>query len=155
MKRVFLARGFLARMFSVRVLGLASAVLVSVAFSAGAQAQGLTASCQAELDKHGGERLKVIERINGFQKRRPTAKQACGTFSELVKVEAEMLKWMEANMDWCRLPEAFVKNFKDGTQQGIKIRAQACTAAKKQAQQPRQPRGPAPGGGVSLPKGAL
>lgn len=136
--------------------GFALVALLGTVFSAGAAAQSLTASCQAELDKHAAARLKVIERINGFQKRRPTAQQACGTFQELVKVEAEMLKWMEANMDWCRLPEPLVKNFKDGTQQGIKARGQVCTAAKKQAQQPRQPRGPAVGGGgVSLPKGAL
>lgn len=136
-------------------VGFASAALLGAVFSTGAAAQALTPSCQAELDKHGGARLKVIERINGFQKRRPTAQQACSTFQELVKVEAEMLKWMEANMDWCRLPEPFVKSFKDGTQQGVKARGQVCTAAKKQAQQPRQPRGPAVGGGVSLPKGAL
>lgn len=133
----------------------ASVVLMGTVFSSGALAQTMSPTCQAEFEKHGAARLKIIERINGFQKRRPTAQQACGTFQELVKVEAEMLKWMEANMDWCRLPEPFVKSFKDGTQQGIKARGQVCTAAKKQAQQPRQPRGPAVGGGVSLPKGAL
>jgi hypothetical protein len=120
-----------------------------------ANAQALTPSCQAELDKHGNARLEVIQKINKFNKKNTTAKQACSTFQSLVSAEAEMLKWMEANQDWCRLPPAFVTNFKEDTKQGVKARTQVCTAARKQAQRPRAPRGPAIGGGVALPKGAL
>ncbi len=116
----------------------------------------LTPTCQAELDKYAGARLGVIEKVNAFQKKRPTAKQACATFGDLVKAEAEMLKWMEDNLAWCQLPEPFVEEFKKSTAQGTKARAQVCTAAKKQQQQQgAAPRGPAPGSGVALPKGAL
>ena len=139
------------------VLRLASFPIFAIGLSLHAQA--LTPACQADLDKYAGARLKVIERINAFQKKRPTAKAACGTFSELVKSEADMLKWMEDNMAWCQLPETFVTDFKKGSEQGIKARGQVCTAAKKEAQMRAQqgaaPRGPAPGGGVQLPKGAL
>lgn len=122
-------------------------------------ALALTPSCQADLDKYAGARLKVIERINAFQKKRPTAKAACGIFGELVKSEVEMLKWMEDNQAWCQLPDPFVADFKKGSEQGIKARGQVCAAAKKEAQMRAQqgaaPRGPAPGSGVQLPKGAL
>lgn len=120
-----------------------------------APAAALTPSCQADLDKYGTARLAVIERINGFKKAKPTAKQACATFNELVKAEADMLKWMDENKEWCQLPEPFVEDYRKGTAQGVKYRTQVCTAAKRQAQQPAAPRGPAPGGGVQLPKGAL
>ena len=136
-------------------IGLGLGTLVLFAAATGASGQQMTPSCQAELDKHASARLAVIEKINGFGKKRPTAQVACGTFGSLVKVEADMLKWMEDNQAWCRLPEAFVTSFKTGTAQAVKARTQVCTAAKRQAAQPRQPRGPAPGSGVQLPKGAL
>ncbi|MCZ8262177.1 MAG: hypothetical protein O9333_18845 [Beijerinckiaceae bacterium] len=124
-----------------------------------APAMALTPSCQAELDKYGATRLEVINKINGFQKKRPSAQQACGVFGQLVKAEAEMLKWMEDNQQWCSLPEPFVEDFRKNTQQGLKARGQVCTAAKKEAEARAQgagaPRGPAPGSGVQLPKGAL
>ncbi|KAF0230321.1 MAG: hypothetical protein FD175_1643 [Beijerinckiaceae bacterium] len=121
------------------------------------EASALTPACQAELDKYGGVRLTIIQRINAFQKKKPTAQAACNIFNELVKSEAEMLKWMEDNQAWCQLPEPFVEDFKKGTQQGVKVRGQICTAAKRQAQgaQEAAPRGPRVGGGVTLPKGAL
>lgn len=122
-------------------------------------AMALTPSCQADLDKHGSARLEIINKINNFQKKRPTAQQACGIFGDLVKVEAEMLKWMEANQQWCQLPEPFIEDFRKNTQQGSKARGNVCAAAKKEAQMRAQggaaPRGPAPGSGVQLPKGAL
>jgi hypothetical protein len=137
-----------------RIAGFACGLAMVVATTNIGMAQALTPSCQADLDKHGTARLEIIQKINTFNKKRPTAKQACGVFQSLVKVEADMLKWMEDNQAWCRLPEAFVADFKKGTSQGVKIRDQACSAARR-PQQPRAPRGPAVGSGVQLPKGAL
>ncbi|WP_284178333.1 hypothetical protein [Rhabdaerophilum sp. SD176] len=134
-------------------IALASALAVL-----SAPAAALTPSCQAEMDKHGLVRLEVINKINGFQKKRPTAQQACAVFGQLVKAEADMMKWMEDNQQWCQLPEPFVEDFRKNIQQGVKARGQVCTAAKKEAQARAQggaPRGPAPGSGVQLPKGAL
>lgn len=123
------------------------------------KAWALTPSCQADLDKHGSARLEIINKINGFQKKRPSAKQACGVFGDLVKVEADMLKWMQDNQQWCQLPEPFVEDFRKNTEQGIKARGNVCAAAKKEAQMREQggatPRGPTVGSGVQLPKGAL
>lgn len=135
-----------------QVLRLAFSAAVAMALAAPAYA--LSASCQAELDTYGQARLQLIEKINGFAKKRPTAKQACAVFGDLVKSEADMLKWMEDNQAWCQLPEPFVVDFKKGTEQGAKARTQVCAAAKQQQQQ-RAPSGPAPGSGVRLPKGAL
>lgn len=124
-------------------------------------ALALTPSCQADLDKHAQSRLSVVERINKWGKKKPSAQQACSAFGDLVKVEGDMLKWMEDNMAWCQLPDALVEDFKKTAAQGVKVRGQACTAAKREAQMRAQQqqgggqRGPAVGGGVQLPKGAL
>ncbi len=150
-----MARGFF-RMHS-SVFRLAVGTMMTALLSLPALA--LSPACQAELDRHGSARIEIINKINGFAKKRPTAKAACGVFGDLVKVEADMLKWMEDNQAWCQLPEPFVEDFKKGTEQGTKARTQVCTAAKKEAQMRAQqgaaPRGPAPGSGIPLPKGAL
>ncbi len=131
------------------------AVLGLLALSA-LPVQALTAACQADLDQHAQVRLKIIERINGFSKRRPTAQLACTTFGQLVESERKMLDWMEANREWCQLPETLIEDFKNATSQSGKARAQTCEAAKREASgQGSAPRQNVPGGGVSLPKGAL
>lgn len=140
---------------------VAGTIIAAVLLALGGQAGAMTPSCQADLDKHGSARLEIINKINGFQKKRPTAQQACGVFGQLVKTEADMLKWMEDNQAWCQLPDSFVEDFRKGSQQAVKARGSVCTAAKKEAQMRAQgagggaPRGPAPGSGVQLPKGAL
>jgi hypothetical protein len=132
-------------------LACAPLALLGLVVNAGA----LTPSCQADLDKHGSARLEAVQKINAFGKKRPTPKQACSAFSDLVKIEADMLKWMQDNQDWCQLPEPLVTDFKKATAQAIKVRGQACTAARRPPQQRQAtPRAPA-GGGVQLPKGAL
>lgn len=138
-----------------RVLRAALASVTGALLVGSAAAQ--TASCRADLDKHGQERLDVIQRINAFQKKRPTAKVACSAFNQLVAVEAKMLKWMEDNKEWCQIPEPFIEDFRKGTAQGVKARGQTCAAAKREAEGggAAAPRGPAPGSGIPLPKGAL
>ena len=122
-------------------------------------AVAMPASCQEEFDKHGAAREAEIQKINAFNKKKPTATAACGAFNKLVSVEAAMLKWMTANQDWCQLPEPIVASLKEASEQSGKVRANICTAAKKEAQMREQggagQRAPAPGGGVRLPSGAL
>lgn len=137
---------------------LALAVLAALSVQAGAQQ--LTPSCQADLDKHALAREAAIKRINDFNKKRPTATKACGEFRKLTSVETEMLKWMTENQEWCRLPEPLVAQFKDAVGQTEKARGTVCTAAAREQKMQRegaaqQRGGPAVGGGVQLPKGAL
>lgn len=114
------------------------------------------ASCQNDFQKLSEERQAAIERINGFNKKRPTAQVACGAFNNLSGVEARFIKWMNENKDWCQIPEEFINQLKGANGATLKARGQVCTAARQQQEGGGGPRGaPPPGAGVRLPSGAL
>ncbi len=123
---------------------------VSHAFSA-------PASCQVDFQKLTEERQAAIDRINGFNKKRPTAQVACGAFNNLSGVESRFLKWMNDNKDWCQIPDEFINQLKGANGATQRARGQVCTAARQQQQGGGgAPRGaPPPGAGVRLPSGAL
>lgn len=139
---------------SLAVLALSGALFALQA----APALSMPESCQNDLNKHAQVRLDAINRINGFKNKRPSATQACSAFGNLVAAEAKMIKWMEENKDWCQIPDPLIDDLKKASAQGTKVRGQACSAAKKEAQMRAQ--GGAGGGGaprpaVRLPQGAL
>jgi hypothetical protein len=133
-----------------------------------AQAQG-SSSCQGDFQKVMGPRQALIERINGFQKKRPTADQACSILGQLVGADKRVLSWMTENKDWCQIPDELVEQLKTTSGQATKSRSQACSAASQQRAQIAKARaaqaraaqqqnggGPAAvGSGVRLPQGAL
>lgn len=137
------------------VLALTGAL---VALPAG-QAMAMPESCQKDLNTYGQTRMDAINRINGFKNKRPTPTQACSAFGNLVSAEAKMIKWMEDNKEWCQIPDPLIADLKKGAAQGVKIRGQACSAAKKEAQMRAQGGGGGGGGAprpaVRLPQGAL
>jgi hypothetical protein len=114
-------------------------------------------SCQTDFQKHGSAREAAVKRINEFNRKRPSAQQACAAFSNLSGIEARMLKWMNDNKEWCQIPEEMVAQMQTSSGRTAKIRGQICTAARREAQgQAGAPQGaPPPGAGVRLPQGAL
>jgi hypothetical protein len=148
-------------LFSAAAAGVLLATLVPTA--AMAQQSG----CAGDFQKLMGPRQALIERINGFQKRKPTPQQACSTLGQLVAADARVGKWVDENKDWCQIPDQLVEQLKTGAGQAQRARGQACGAAKQQAamvararaQQRAQQGGggaaPPVGSGVRLPSGAL
>ncbi|CAN1501452.1 hypothetical protein MCEMSEM23_00501 [Rhabdaerophilaceae bacterium] len=141
----------------MRVAVYAAPLVVAALFMSPAQA--ITPSCQADFQKFIGQREAAIKRINGFNKKRPTATQACSAFSSLSGSEGRLIKWMTDNLDWCQVPSQMLEQLKQANGQTQKVRAQACTVARREAQGQAAggaPRGaPPPGAGVRLPQGAL
>jgi hypothetical protein len=136
------------------------------ASSGGAMAQAST--CQTDFQKYMGPRMALIQRINGFQKRKPTPQAACSTLSQLVSADSRLSKWMTENKEWCQIPDNVVEQLQTGAGQATRARGQACGAAKNQASQIARARAaqqraaqgggggaPAVGSGVRLPQGAL
>lgn len=127
-------------------------------------AEAMPQGCQEELQKLGGQRQTLIQRIQSFQKKRTTATNACNTLSQLASHDQKMIKWMEDNKDWCQIPDEFLNGLKGSVDQVSTARGNACTAAKKEretiarmkreAAQSSAPSG-LPGSGVRLPQGAL
>ncbi len=148
------------------VLAAGLLLTVSAAFTSAS-----AVDCQKDFAQLVEARQAIISRINGFQKRKPSAQQACGAFNQLAASEARTLKWVSANQAWCQIPDDVPNGLKQSGEQVSKVRAQACGAASQQAkqiaklralqaQQVRQAQGgggPAaqPGSGVRLPQGAL
>lgn len=136
------------------------ASLIGSALAAGllsaVPAMAMPASCQQDFAKYSGDREAAIQRINTFNKKRPSAFQACAAFGNLTGIEARMLKWMNENKEWCQFPEQVINQLKEATAQTSRVRGQVCTAAKREAQGGGAARGaPPPGSGVRLPQGAL
>jgi hypothetical protein len=125
--------------------------LILLLLSAGtsvANAQGATDPCAA-LGKLLSDRGKVVQNIQGFQKKKPTAAQACDAFTSLSKLSTAAIKATEQDGAWCH------------------VRSQACgVAANEKKMQQRAGGGTAKqgplggtgdilGGPVKLPQGAL
>lgn len=141
-------------------------VLVLMAGGLGLASSGARAmpeSCQKEFAPMMEKRQAYINQINAYNKRKPTAIQACNTFKGLASHNEKIGQWMASQKDWCQVPEDMIKQFGDAQVQINQTRAKICDAAAKQAQMMKQMknraaqqgRQTAPGSGVRLPQGAL
>ena len=149
----------------------AAAGLAMSAAPALAQASG----CEAG-QKILAERQSLIQQINklseGGKKKQLDARSACAAFGKLATNGDNGVKWIDANKDWCQIPDQFAQNFKQDHTRTMEIRSKACQAAAKinemekkakQAAAQQQQQGGARvllgGGGLtgsySIPKGAL
>ncbi len=142
--------------------------LVVGAPAAQAQAAGVCQEGPTLLEK----RRALIARLNdlGKGKKQVHPNVACKAFGELVSNGTATIKWLETNGDWCQAPGGLRDGMKADHERALKIRGQACDAAKKladmerKAKQQQQSGGPGTGGllggdgltgPVRLPRGAL
>lgn len=145
--------------------GLAAAVLIVVGTGT-ASAQG-AAGC-TDVQPMLTQRKSIGERLSSATKggKQLDAKFACASFNQLVSNGQTLIKWIDANKDWCQIPDTFADGIKVDHNRAIGIRSKACGVAAKQAQMEKQARegggaqgGLLGGGGLSgptrLPQGAL
>ncbi len=155
--------------------GLRGAVLAMAAVGfivlASGQVQAQASSECAAAGPMMQERGKMMQRVQAFQKKRPTPVEACAAFGALVGNGNKLIPWVETNGSWCHVPAEFLGNLKTQHDQLTKVRAQACTAAaqqkkmmeqaKRAQQQGGAARGPMGGGDeivggpIRMPQGAL
>ena len=144
--------------------GLAAALLTVGTAAASAQGAAGCTDVQAMLM----QRKSIGERLSSASKggKQLDAKFACTNFTQLVSNGQTLVKWMEANKEWCQIPDSFANGIKLDHNRAIGIRSKACGVAAKQAQMEKQARegggaqgGLLGGGGLSgptrLPQGAL
>ena len=144
-------------------LAAMAALASSVAGSPGALAQA-SANC-GEIQRLLLQRKTLTEGLQTGKGRKIDAKVACTKFGQLVTNGQAVVKWVDANKDWCQIPDAFAQGIKADHARAMTIRGQACGVAAKQAQMEKQARegggssGLLGGGGLegptTLPKGAL
>jgi hypothetical protein len=150
---------------------MAALAAAGIVMSAPALAQ--SSSCQ-DAQKFLSERQGLIQQINklsdGGKNKKLDPRAACTIFGKLVNNGEAGVKWIEANKDWCQVPDQFAEGFKNDHKRAVNMKGQACGAAAKMAemqkkaqqaqqQQQQQGRGNPFGGGLTgsynIPKGAL
>src|SRR5829696_3848026 len=92
------------------------------------------ASCQ-EIGNNLGERRDIVQKLQalGKNKKAMDPKSACSLFGNLVSNGTSAVKWLEANKDWCQIPDAVVENIKQDHARAVDLRGKACKAAAQQA----------------------
>ena len=114
-------------------------------------AMAVPESC-AEFVKIAAPRLALIEKLNNFKTKRPSAMEACKVMTSLNAADKKIMDWMLANKEWCQVPEDQIESLKVSGEQSQGFRNKACAAAVTQAKQiEQQKRAQAQGGGQSLP----
>ncbi|MDJ1160021.1 hypothetical protein QNA08_17545 [Chelatococcus sp. SYSU_G07232] len=145
---------------------LATAALVAVPLMAAGTAgpaRAQASSCE-KLREFLSERQELVKRVNGLGKK-VNAKDACAVFGQLVSNGSNALKWVEANKDWCQIPDQFSTGLKNDHEKAVSIRGRACQVAAQQAQMEKRAKeggGLLGGGGgdiltgpTRIPQGAL
>ena len=142
--------------------------LVAVAFTAAVStlSAGMAAAQQSGCGDLQGMLLKrkqISDSLSGGAKRQLDPKVACGGFNQLVQNGTTIMKWAEANKDWCQVPDSFLEGVKADHSKAQEIRTKACGIAAKQDEMEKQAKngggGLLGGSGLSgsraLPSGAL
>ena len=98
-----------------------SAALAAVAAAAigatGGAALAQNSSCQTDFQKMMEPRQKLIERINSFRNKRPTAGQACSTLGSLVSADQKLIGWLNENKEWCQIPDQLIEQLQTASSQ--------------------------------------
>ena len=139
---------------------------LSVAAALGGSATAALAQASGCGDLQGQllQRKAIGDRITASgTKKQIDAKLACTAFTQLVQNGVTLIKWVEANKEWCQVPDSFVESIKADHGKAQAIRSKACTFAARQTEAEKQSRngggGLLGGGGLSgstaMPQGAL
>lgn len=145
------------------VVAVGAAGLITAAVTeAGAQ----SAICQ-NIQPMLTQRKEISGKLSAGAKGKLDARVACSGFNQLVSNGQTLIKWVDANKDWCQIPEAFVGGIKADHEKAISIRARACKVAAQQTEMDKRARegggggagGLLGGGGLAgqqvMPQGAL
>lgn len=125
------------------------------------------ASAQSSECDNLGKKLNaygaLMQRAQGFQKKKPTPDEACSVFTGLFNAGKDVIPALEQNGAWCHLPDNILAGIKGQQDQISKVRGNACgVAAQMKKQQQQQQQGPGLlgggdvlGGPMRVPQGAL
>lgn len=123
--------------------GVYAAITASVLFLAGAGSNAAFAQA-SECTKLAGmmqERQGLVARMNAASKgKKLTPQLACSTLGQIVSNGSRVMSFMDANKDWCQIPDAFVDNMKADNARAGQIRNQACRSASQQVTNERKAR---------------
>lgn len=116
----------------------ASVVLATGLFTASVAYAG---DCNTDIAGLSQKRQVFIEKLNVLAKAAkgkldPVA--SCPQLRGLVRTEADLLKYLEANKNWCNVPDETVANLKAADAKSQGFAKQACNLAVQVKQQQKQ-----------------
>ena len=126
-----------------------ASVGVAFATDCNSDVAGLTAKRQVSVDK--------LNELAKASKGKLDPVASCPVLRNLVKSEGDLLKYLEANKNWCNVPDEAVNNLKAADAKSQTFATQACNFAA-QAKKQQQQAASAPNLGVEtqkLPAGPL
>lgn len=99
------------------------------------------------------DRGKIIEQIQGFKDKKPTAQEACSVFTKLSSLNKTTVQSLERDGAWCRAPESAAVALKQQQEQIDQGKANACKAAADQKKMQNQQGAASQGGPATGPIG--
>ena len=118
---------------------LASAILVgSATLGAGI---ALAGDCNSDIAGLSQKRQVYIEKLNVLAKAskgKLDPVSSCPQLKGLVKTEGDLLKYLEANKNWCNVPDDTVANLKAADAKSQTFATQACSLASQAAKQKQE-----------------
>jgi len=148
-------------MISVRLI-LRSVLLVafvavgSLTTSNAAFAQAASSSCQADFAKIAAKRQVSIDQINKMTKRlggKLDPVGACPLFRNLTATQGQLVTYVNANKNWCNIPDEVVTNAAAERAKFAGVAAKACNVAAQVVRQKKMQSQQAQGGGAQNPNG--
>jgi hypothetical protein len=155
---------------AARFGGLASALVLAapivglpiLATQANAQA---AAGC-GDIQKMLLDRKSIASTLTPKKGQQMDARFACAGFGKLVSNGQTLIKWVDANKDWCQIPDSFSDGIKADHTRAVAIRTKACGIAAKVTEMEKKAKegggqngGLLGGGGLEgvqrMPQGAL
>lgn len=122
-------------------------LIAGLALGAPAQALAQSNVCQ-EGGKYLQERQGLVQQMNALSgKKQVDAGKACSVLTKLSANGTKAVTWLEANKDWCQIPDQFAQSFKEDHQRVADLRGKACKAAAQQAEMIKRARQQAQNGG--------
>ena len=115
--------------FRAAALVVATGSLAAVALPATLAFAG---DCNADIAGLSAKRQTFIDQLNTLSKKSagkldPVA--SCPTLRGLVSTEGNLLKYLEANKNWCNVPDEVVANLKTADVKSQQFATQACNFA--------------------------
>lgn len=97
--------------------------------------------CNTDIAGLSQKRQVFIDKLNVLAKKSkgkldPVA--SCPTLRGLVKTEGDLLKYLQANKNWCNVPDDTVTNLKAADAKSQGFATQACNLASQAKQQQKQ-----------------
>ena len=127
-----------ARPFRVSRPGMG--LLLAAAALAGPSA-AFAADCNTDVAGLSAKRQGFVDKLNVLAKASkgkldPAA--SCPVLRGLVKAEGDLLKYLEANKNWCAVPDEAITNLKAADVKSAAFATQACNIAEQAKKQQQQ-----------------